>query len=91
MNPDRLNDLVFEMDGTLSAEQLEKLDPETRERLTSPEFIEHARVQIAIQEAKKRQAMKTGRRESKRDPIRFMPSGDGPNRKARRALLAGLR
>ena len=85
------NDLVFEMDGTLSADQLEKLDPETRERLTSPEFISHARIQIAIQEAKKRQMMKTGRRESKREPIRFMPAKDGPNRKARRALLAGLR
>jgi len=42
-----LSQLVFNDDGTIDPAQLEGLPEEVRARLTSPEFIARARVQIA--------------------------------------------
>lgn len=52
--------LVFETDGTLSADQLAALPEEFRERVTTPEFQEMVRREIA-----KARGRKTGRRETR--------------------------
>ena len=46
--------LIFEQDGTISAEQLAGLDPEVVARFTSPDFIAQAKREIARQESLRR-------------------------------------
>jgi hypothetical protein len=85
--------LVFEVDGTLPPETLATLPAELRERLTAPEFIEMARGRIAEQMSADRGVHRTGRRESRIEPIRVLrfSAAAGPNRKERRRLAAALR
>jgi hypothetical protein len=75
--------LVFNLDGTVSPDQLEGLPDELRERVTSPGFVAQARASIAEQRRANGEIEKTGRRESIR-PIRFLVSHEGPNRRERR-------
>jgi hypothetical protein len=77
-----LNELVFNLDGTISEEQLAEFPEEVRQRLTSPEFVAKERIAEMVGSPYER----TGRRESRRGPVRFMEikSGDRlqyPNRR----------
>ena len=88
-----ITNLVFERDGTLPAAVLETLPADLRARVTSPEFIERAR--LAIRDARRKDAglVKTGRREmgAMLQPIGVHSFGNRPNRKARRTMQAALR
>jgi hypothetical protein len=75
--------LVFNLDGTVSADQLAGLPAELRERVTSPGFIAQARKAIAEARRASGELVKTGRREDRR-PIRFLVSHEGMNRRERR-------
>lgn len=88
-----VSNLVFDTDGTLPADQLDKLPADLRAMVTAPEFIAQARERIRQQMRADGGLKRTGRRESKLSPIgvtRF-PLGSGFNRKARRRLAAALR
>jgi hypothetical protein len=79
-----LNELVFNLDGTISEEQLAEFPEEVRQRLSSAEFVAMAKERIA--EMVGSQYERTGRRETRRGPVRFMEikSGDRlqyPNRR----------
>ena len=85
-----LPDLVFRRDGTLPPEALEALPEEMRARVTSPEFIEHAKMEIRKARIKSGELL-GGRRETKLEPIRIAFGAPGFNRKARRRQMAALK
>lgn len=93
MNEVPVSNLVFERDGTLSPEQLAGLPDDLRMRVTSPDFIEQARSAIRQQVRVDSGLTKTGRRESRLQPVRLLrfSAATGLNRKARRRLQAALR
>lgn len=68
--------LVFNLDGTIDPEQLAGYPQEVIDRLTSPEFIEHAREQISedLHQKYLEGRERTGRRET-RQQVRYIHSG----------------
>lgn len=88
-----LANLIFELDGSLPAAQLEGLPAEIRERVTSPDFVAQAREAIRRQRLDAGEIVKTGRRESRLEPIQVFRFSkvSGLNRKARRRMAAALR
>ena len=88
---EQLSQLVFGLDGQLPADQLEALPADLRERLSSPEFIAQARQQIREQRRVTGELPRTGRRESKVQPIGLHSFGNRANRKERRRMQAALR
>lgn len=78
--------LVFDWDGTISREQLVGVPQELVDRITSPDFVAHARASIRQARRAAGGLKKTGRRESRRGPLSFHGNGEGLNRRERRIL-----